>query len=218
MRVIVADDQALLRAGFARLLEAEADIEVVGEAVNGREAVDQTRSLRPDVVMMDIRMPVLDGIAATREITSAQPTRVLVLTTYDRDEYVYAALEAGASGFLLKDCPPADLIRALHTVAAGEALLAPAVTRRLIAELVAVRATHRDASAELARLTERELEVLHLLAAGRSNAEIARSLFVGETTVKTHVAAVLTKLRLRDRVHAVVYAYESGLVRPGSTC
>ncbi|HWJ66971.1 MAG TPA: response regulator transcription factor [Nocardioides sp.] len=216
MRVIVADDQALLRAGFARLLEAEADIEVVGEAVNGREAVDQTRSLRPDVVMMDIRMPVLDGIAATREITSAQPTRVLVLTTYDRDEYVYAALEAGASGFLLKDCPPADLIRALHTVAAGEALLAPAVTRRLIADLVAVRATHRDASAELARLTERELEVLHLLAAGRSNAEIARSLFVGETTVKTHVAAVLTKLRLRDRVHVVVYAYECGLVRPGS--
>lgn len=212
----MADDQALPRAGFARLLEAEADIEVVGEAVNGREAVDQTRSLRPDVVMMDIRMPVLDGIAATREITSAQPTRVLVLTTYDRDEYVYAALEAGASGFLLKDCPPADLIRALHTVAAGEALLAPAVTRRLIADLVAVRATHRDASAELARLTERELEVLHLLAAGRSNAEIARSLFVGETTVKTHVAAVLTKLRLRDRVHVVVYAYECGLVRPGS--
>lgn len=216
MRVLIADDQALVRAGFARLLESEPGIEVVAEAVNGREAVDACRRLRPDVAMMDIRMPVLDGIAATREITSSQATRVLVLTTYDRDEYVYSALEAGASGFLLKDCPPDDLIRALHTVSAGDALLAPAVTRRLISDFVAARATHRDAAGELARLTVREREVLLHLGAGRSNAEIAAQLFVGETTVKTHVASVLDKLGLRDRVHAVVYAYESGLVRPGA--
>lgn len=215
MRVLVADDQALVRAGFSRLLESEQDIDVVGEAVNGREAIEACRRLRPDVAMMDIRMPVLDGIAATREITATQATRVVVLTTYDRDEYVYSALEAGASGFLLKDCPPDDLIRGLHTVAAGDALLAPAVTRRLISDFVAVRATYRDAEPELARLTAREREVLLHLGAGRSNAEIASHLYVGETTVKTHVAAVLDKLGLRDRVQAVVYAYESGLVRPG---
>lgn len=216
MRVVIADDQALVRAGFARLLESEPGMEVVAEAVNGREAVDVCRRLRPDVAMMDIRMPVLDGIAATREVVAGGlSTRVLVLTTYDRDEYVYAALEAGASGFLLKDSPPDDLIRGLHTVAAGDALLAPGVTRRLVSDFVEARARHRDASAELARLTDREREVLLQLAAGRSNAEIATALFVGETTVKTHVASVLDKLRLRDRVHAVVYAYECGIVRPG---
>jgi DNA-binding NarL/FixJ family response regulator len=214
MRVLIADDQALVRAGFSRLLEAEDGIDVVAEAVNGREAVDACRRLRPDIAMMDIRMPVLDGIAATREVTSRQATRVLVLTTYDRDEYVYSALEAGASGFLLKDCPPDDLIRALHTVAAGDALLAPTVTRRLISDFVAARATYRDAAPQLARLTARERQVLLHLGAGLSNSEIAANLFVGETTVKTHVASVLDKLGLRDRVQAVVYAYESGLVRP----
>ncbi|WP_148572866.1 response regulator [Nocardioides caldifontis] len=215
VRVVVADDQQLIRAGFVRLLEPEPDVEVVGEAADGRAAVELCRTARPDVVLMDIRMPVLDGIAATREVTASTGARVVVLTTYDRDEYVFSALEAGASGFLLKDAPPEELVRAIHVVAAGESLLAPAVTTRLVGELVAARARHRDAERQLARLTPREREVLPLLARGLSNAEIAARLHLGETTVKTHVAAVLDKLGVRDRVQAVVFAYEAGIVTPG---
>ncbi|MDQ4052290.1 MAG: response regulator transcription factor [Actinomycetota bacterium] len=217
VRVLIADDQVLVRAGFSKLLEAEPGLEVVGEAADGRAAIEVCRRTRPDVAIMDIRMPVLDGIAATREIVSSMSTKVLILTTYDLDEYVFTALQAGASGFLLKDSPPDDLVRALHVVAGGESLLAPSVTRRLVQEFVGLRSSYRDASAELERLTEREQEVLRLVARGMSNAEIAASLFVGETTVKTHVASVLDKLRVRDRVHAVVFAYEAGLVRPGPT-
>ena len=216
LRVGVADDQTLVRSGFAMILDSEPDIEVVGEAGDGREAVDLCRRRRPDVVLMDIRMPNLDGIEATRQIC-ADPdnaTSVLMLTTFDLDEYVYAAIRAGASGFLLKDAPPDDLIHAIRVVAGGDALLAPSVTRRLIEEFAARTApeTQPDGMDEL---TERELEVLKSLAAGLSNAEIAEALFVSEATVKTHVSHILTKLDLRDRVQAVVAAYESGLVRPG---
>lgn len=216
VRVVLADDQQLIRAGFARLLEAEAGIEVVGEAADGRQAVELCRSARPDVVLMDIRMPVLDGVAATREVVRHTSTRVLVLTTYDLDEYVFSALDAGASGFLLKDAPPEDLVRAVQVVASGEALLAPAVTRRLVGEFVALRSRRRDASTELGRLTAREREVLPLLARGLSNGEIAARLHLGESTVKTHVASILDKLGVRDRVQAVVFAYEAGVVTPGS--
>jgi DNA-binding NarL/FixJ family response regulator len=215
IRVVLADDQQLIRAGFARLLEAEPGIEVVGEAADGREAVALCRSARPDVVLMDIRMPVLDGVSATREVVRHTATRVLVLTTYDRDEYVFSALDAGASGFMLKDAPPEDLVRAVQVVASGEALLAPAVTSRLVGELVALRSRHRDAGAELDRLTTRERDVLPLLARGLSNGEIASRLHLGESTVKTHVASILDKLGVRDRVHAVVFAYEAGVVTPG---
>jgi DNA-binding NarL/FixJ family response regulator len=215
VRVVIADDQQLIRAGFARLLDPEPAIEVVGEAADGREAVELCRSTRPDVVLMDVRMPVLDGIAATREVAASTGARVVVLTTYDRDEYVFAALEAGASGFLLKDAPPEELVRAIHVVAAGESLLAPAVTTRLVSELVALRARHRDAARQLDRLTVREREVLPLVARGCSNAEIAARLHLGETTVKTHVASILDKLEVRDRVQAVVFAYEAGVVTPG---
>jgi DNA-binding NarL/FixJ family response regulator len=215
VRVVIADDQQLIRAGFARLLDPEPGIEVVGEAADGREAVELCRSTRPDVVLMDVRMPVLDGIAATREVAASTGARVVVLTTYDRDEYVFAALEAGASGFLLKDAPPEELVRAIHVVAAGESLLAPAVTTRLVSELVALRARHRDAARQLDRLTVREREVLPLVARGCSNAEIAARLHLGETTVKTHVASILDKLEVRDRVQAVVFAYEAGVVTPG---
>ena len=215
IRVVLADDQQLIRAGFARLLDPEPDIEVVGHAGDGRAAVELCRAHRPDVVLMDIRMPVLDGVAATREVAAATGTRVLVLTTYDLDEYVFAALDAGASGFMLKDAPPEDLIRAIHVVAAGDSLLAPTVTSRLVDEFVALRSRHRDAAAELARLTGREREILPLIARGLSNAEIAARLHLGETTVKTHVAGVLDKLGLRDRVQAVVFAYEAGVVTPG---
>lgn len=215
IRVAVADDQALVRAGFTRLLAAEADLEVVGEATDGRQAVDLCRTRRPDVVLMDVRMPVMDGIAATREVSALGTTRVLVLTTYDLDEYVLSALQAGASGFLLKDCRPEDLVRAVHVVAGGEALLSPRITSRLVSEFVRLRGTLKEPS-RLDRLTPREREVLDHLARGRSNAEIASAMYVGETTVKTHVAAVLDKLGLRDRVHAVVFAYEHGLVRPGT--
>jgi DNA-binding NarL/FixJ family response regulator len=215
IRVAVADDQALVRAGFRKLLEHEPGLEIVGEAADGREAVELCRRSRPDVVLMDIRMPVLDGIAATREVVSRTSTRVLVLTTYDLDEYVFDALGAGASGFLLKDSPPDDLVSALHVVAAGEALLSPKVTGRLVAEFVSLRGGRRDGTAVLTRLTAREREVLELLARGRSNAEIAAELHVGGTTVKTHVAAVLDKLGARDRVQAVVTAYELGVVTPG---
>ncbi len=216
VRVVIADDQALIRAGFRKLLESEPEVEVVGAVPDGRAAVELCRRARPDVVLMDIRMPVMDGIAATREVTASTPSRVLVLTTFDHDEYVFAALQAGASGFLLKDSPPDDLIHALHVVAAGDSLLAPRVTSRLVHEFVALRGSYRDASDLIARLTERERDVLTRLAMGRSNAEIAADLYVGETTVKTHVASVLSKLEIRDRVHAVVFAYETGFVRPGA--
>lgn len=215
IRVVLADDQQLIRAGFARLLTSEPGIEVVGEAADGREAVEVCRAVRPDVVLMDIRMPGVDGVAATREITTQTRTRVLMLTTYDLDEYVFAALDAGASGFLLKDAPTEDLIRAVQVVAAGEALLAPAVTKRLVGEFVQLRSRQRDASEQLDRLTTRERDVLPLLARGLSNGEIAGHLHLGESTVKTHVAGVLDKLGVRDRVHAVVFAYEAGIVRPG---
>jgi DNA-binding NarL/FixJ family response regulator len=217
IRVLIADDQALVRAGFRMLLDAAADVDVVGEATNGREAVDSVARLRPDVVLMDIRMPELDGLEATRRVLAAAPPdggpRVLILTTFDLDEYVFEALRAGASGFLLKDAPPEQLLDAIRVVASGDGLLAPSVTRRVIAEFA--RAPQTTAPAELDELTPRELEVLQLIARGLSNAEIASQLFLSETTVKTHVARVLQKLRLRDRVQAVVLAYESGIVQPG---
>ena len=215
IRVLIADDQSLVRAGFRLVLEDHPDIEVVGEASNGNEAVFSAGRLSPDVVLMDIRMPELDGIAATRQITEQETARVLVLTTYDLDEYVYDALQAGASGFLLKDTPPDQVADAIRAVAAGDALLAPSVTRRLIEEFARIGPARRPQPAELEELTPRELEVLRLLARGMSNAEIAEELVLSDTTVKTHVTHVLGKLRLRDRVQAVVLAYESGLVQPG---
>jgi DNA-binding NarL/FixJ family response regulator len=215
IRVLIADDQSLVRAGFRLVLENHEDVEVVGEASNGHEAIHSAGRLVPDVVLMDIRMPELDGIAATREITSRHPARVLVLTTYDLDEYVYDALQAGASGFLLKDTPPTQLVDGIRAVASGEALLAPTVTRRLIEEFARIGPAKKSAPAELEELTPRELEVLGLLARGLSNAEIAERLVLSDTTVKTHVTHLLGKLGLRDRVQAVVLAYESGLVTPG---
>ena len=218
LRVVVADDQLLVRTGFRMILETEDGIDVVGEAADGVEAVDVCRRLAPDVVLMDVRMPRMDGIEATRRLAGPEvvhPMRVLILTTFDLDDYVYAALRNGASGFLLKDTPPEDLVRALRLVAAGEALLAPSVTRRLIDELAQVQPPPKPPPA-LALLTSREREVLTLMARGLSNAEIAAELILGETTVKTHVGRVLTKLGLRDRVQAVVLAYESGLVTPRS--
>jgi DNA-binding NarL/FixJ family response regulator len=216
IRILIADDQSLVRAGFRLVLENHDDLEVVGEASNGHEAVHSTGRLKPDVVLMDIRMPEMDGIAATRAITRDHATRVLVLTTYDLDEYVYDALQAGASGFLLKDTPPTQLTDGIRAVAAGEALLAPTVTRRLIEEFARVGPARRTRPAALKELTPRELEVLQLLARGLSNAEIAERLVLSDTTIKTHVAHVLGKLGLRDRVQAVVVAYESGLVTPGA--
>jgi DNA-binding NarL/FixJ family response regulator len=215
IRVLIADDQALVRTGFRMVLDAEEDLEVVGEAANGRQAVHSAGRLEPDVVLMDIRMPELDGIAATREIAGDGAPRVLILTTFDLDEYVYGALEAGASGFLLKDAPPEQLTAAVRVVAAGEALLAPAITRKLIEDFSRARPSAADPPPGLDELTPREREVWELLARGISNGEIAESLVVSETTVKTHVARVLAKLGLRDRVQAVVLAYESGLVTPG---
>ena len=215
IRVLIADDQSLVRAGFRLVLENHPDIEVIGEAANGNEAIHSAGRLEPDVVLMDIRMPELDGIAATRQITARHPARVLVLTTYDLDEYVYDALQAGASGFLLKDTPPDELANGIRAVASGEALLAPTVTRRLIEEFSRLGASRQARPAELDELTPRELDVLRLLARGLSNAEIADALVLGDTTVKTHVGHVLGKLGLRDRVQAVVLAYESGLVTPG---
>jgi DNA-binding NarL/FixJ family response regulator len=216
LRVLVADDQHLVRHGFRMILDAEDDIEVVGEAADGVRAVELARRLDPDVVLMDVRMPTMDGIEATRRLAGPEvvrPVRVLMLTTFDLDDYVYAALRNGASGFLLKDTPAEELVRALRLVVAGEALLAPSVTRRLIAELAQTQAPPAPPPA-LATLTSREREVLTLVARGLSNAEIAEELVLGETTVKTHVGRVLTKLGLRDRVQAVVLAYESGLVTP----
>jgi DNA-binding NarL/FixJ family response regulator len=214
IRVLIADDQSLVRAGFRLILERQPGIEVAGEAATGTEAVAQAQRLRPDVILMDIRMPELDGIQATRRIRSDPATadiRVIILTTFDLDEYVYEALRADASGFLLKDLPPEQLAAALHTVTQGDTLLAPAVTRRLIAHFTATGGPPRPPEA-LTQLTPREVEVLRLLAAGLSNAEIAAALFVAETTVKTHVARLLTKLGLRDRVQAVVFAYRHGIV------
>jgi DNA-binding NarL/FixJ family response regulator len=212
--VLIADDQPLMRAGFRMVLEVEDDITVVGEAGTGEQAVHGVQRLQPDVVLMDIRMPDLDGIAATRRITDGGASaRVLIVTTFDLDEYVYDALGAGASGFLLKDSSPDQLVGAIRVVAGGEALLAPSVTSRLIGQFA--RAREPEPPAGLDELTARELEVFKLLARGMSNAEIAESLVVSDSTIKTHVAHLLAKLGLRDRVHAVVLAYESGLVSPG---
>ncbi|MGC9498817.1 response regulator [Streptomyces sp. WG7] len=226
-RVIIVDDQAMVRAGFAALLAAQSDIDVVGEAPDGAQGVELSRRTHPDVVLMDVRMPEMDGLEAARRILAPPPggggtapgehrPRVLMLTTFDIDDYVYEALRAGASGFLLKDAPPADLIAAVRVVAAGDALLAPSVTRRLIADFARQRPAARGKPAlRLKALTHRETEVLTLVARGRSNAEIAQTLVLAEQTVKTHVSRVLTKLDLRDRAQAVVFAYESGLVTAG---
>jgi DNA-binding NarL/FixJ family response regulator len=218
VRVLLVDDQALIRAGFRMILDAEEDIEVVGECADGTQAVDSARRLKPDVILMDIRMPEMDGIEATRLISGdgEGAPKVLMLTTFDLDEYVYDALRAGASGFLLKDVPAEQLVDGIRVVAAGEALLAPTVTKRLIQEFSRAGIAQRQAPAELEELTPRELEVFKLIARGMSNAEIAAELVVSETTVKTHVARVLMKLGVRDRVQAVVLAYESGVVAPGA--
>jgi DNA-binding NarL/FixJ family response regulator len=216
IRVLIADDQEMIRSGLRLILAAEPDIDVVAEVSDGHDAVAAARRLRPDVTLMDIRMPRLDGLQATRRLLAdtAPPTRVVVLTTFDIDAYVYEALRAGASGFLLKNAPAEELVQAIRVVASGEGLLDPAVTRRVIEEFARIPAQTQPPP-ELANLTERELEVLHLVARGLSNAEIATRLHVSEATVKTHVARILSKLRLRDRVQAVVYAYERGVIRPG---
>jgi len=221
IRVLLVDDQSLLRLGFRMVLEVQPDIEVVGEAGDGAQAVSMTRRLRPDVVLMDVRMPVLDGIQATRQIVaSGSPARILVLTTFNLDEYVFAALRAGASGFLLKDVPPADLLTGIRAVAAGDAVVAPSVTRRLLdafADQLPDPSTGRLPTHErLHQLTDREQQVLVEVARGCSNSEIAQRLTVSEATVKTHVGRLLTKLGLRDRVQIVVFAYEAGIVHPGT--
>jgi DNA-binding NarL/FixJ family response regulator len=220
VRVVIADDQELVRSGFAMIVDAQDDLAVVGEAGDGKEAVAVARRERADVVLMDIRMPRLDGIEATRLLAGPdvrEPVKVVILTTFDLDEYVFAALRAGASGFLLKDVRRDDLVQAVRVVAAGEALLAPSVTRRLIADYARRPPAAAAPPADLERLTPREREVLGLIGRGRNNAEIGAELIVGEATVKTHVGRVLMKLGLRDRVQAVIYAYEAGLVGPGPT-
>ena len=219
IKVLIVDDQTLVRAGFRMIIEAREDFEVVGEAGDGLEAVTLARQLRPDVVLMDIRMPVMDGVEATRILAgpNADPAqRVIILTTFDLDQYVYDALHAGASGFLLKDTPPAELIKAIHVVAAGDAMLDPSITRRLIARFARLPAPRAADATALNELSAREAEVLRLVAKGLSNAQIAAELIVSETTVKSHVAHLLMKLGLHDRVQAVVLAYESGFVTPGS--
>jgi DNA-binding NarL/FixJ family response regulator len=218
IRVLIADDQALVRAGFRMVLEAERDLDVIGEAADGAEAVNAARDLAPDVILMDVRMPSVDGLEATRRILEGRDEgpKILILTTFDLDEYVYEALRAGASGFLLKDTPPEELVEAIRVVANGDALLSPAIMRRVIEEYVRhPPAGARQAAPALEELTARELEMLGYVARGLSNAEIAREAFVSEATVKTHVAHILMKLRLRDRVQAVVFAYENGVVTPG---
>jgi DNA-binding NarL/FixJ family response regulator len=220
VRVVVADDQELVRSGFAMIVDAQPDLAVVGEAADGEEAVAVARDMRADVVLMDVRMPRLDGIEATRRLAGpdvAEPVKVVILTTFDLDEYVFAALRAGASGFLLKDVRPPDLVEAIRVVARGDALLAASVTRRLLDRFAAVLPDSSAKPADLDELTERELEVLRLVALALSNAEIAARLVLTEATVKTHVSSVLRKLDLRDRVQAVVYAYDVGLVRPRSS-
>jgi DNA-binding NarL/FixJ family response regulator len=212
IRVLLADDQELMRTGLRKIIESEGDLEVVGEAADGAEAISQAHVLHPDVVLMDVRMPRVDGLAATRELSAS--TRILVLTTFDLDEYVYEALRAGAGGFLLKDAPAGELVAAIRVVARGDALLAPSVTRRPIEEF-ARRPRKGEAEGRLGDLTPREVEVLQFVARGLSNGEIAKDLFVSEATVKTHVGHILGKLGLRDRAQAVVVAYESGLVQPG---
>jgi DNA-binding NarL/FixJ family response regulator len=220
VKTLIVDDQALVRTGFRMILEAEGDIEVVGEASDGVEALTMAEKLEPDVVLMDIRMPNMDGVEATRHLAGSgvdDPVKVIILTTFDLDEYVIDALRAGASGFLLKDVPPESLVEAIRTVAAGEALLAPSITRKLLDQFAnRLPDPHAPQVAELKTLTDREVEVLRLMARGLSNSEIAAQLYVAETTVKTHVGRVLTKLNLRDRVQAVVLAYECGLVQPGA--
>jgi DNA-binding NarL/FixJ family response regulator len=218
VRVLVADDQALVRAGFRKILEADPAIEVVGEAADGLEAVERSRAQVPDVVLMDIRMPGLDGIAATRRLSEElrDGPRVLVLTTFGLEEYVYEALRAGASGFLLKDVPPEQLISAVHVIARGDALLDPAITRSVIEAFASRPAARRELAERIEELTPRERDVFALVARGLSNAEIAGELVVGDGTVKTHVAHLLLKLGLRDRVQAVIYAYEAGVVQPGA--
>jgi DNA-binding NarL/FixJ family response regulator len=218
IRVLLCDDQALVRSGFGMILDARDDLEVVGEAEDGHEVIERARELDPDVILMDIRMPNVDGVEATRRLVKAgSRARILILTTFDLDEYVYDALRAGASGFLLKDVQPAQLVDAIRVVAAGDALLAPSVTRRLLDRFAgALPGDEAKPPAALEALTERELEVLKLLAGGLSNAELAEQLFLSETTVKSHISSVLRKLDLRDRVQAVVLAYEAGLVRPGA--
>jgi DNA-binding NarL/FixJ family response regulator len=219
IRVLLVDDQSLLRMGFRLILEAEPDLEVVGEAADGATGITMASSLRPDVVLMDVRMPGTDGIQATAAITASRAGKVLILTTFDLDQYVFAGLKAGASGFLLKDAPPAELLSAIRTVAAGEAVLAPTATRRLIDQFVPMLpdpGQQEDRDAVLSKLTDRERTVFAQLATGRSNREIATELHLSEGTVKIHVGRILTKLDLRDRVQAVVLAYETGLVTPGS--
>ena len=216
VRVLIADDQAVLRGAFRSLLREEPGIEVVADAADGEQAVDAVRRLKPDVALMDIRMPNVDGLEATRRIVrSGAATRILILTTFDLDEYVYEGLRAGASGFLLKDASPEELLAAIHVVAAGEAVLAPAVTRRVVERFAQLPVPDERLTAELESLTTREREVLALLGKGRSNTEIARALTISHATAKTHVRSVLAKLDLRDRAQAVVFAYESGLARPG---
>ena len=213
-RILLADDHELMRAGFRMILQTEDDLDVVGEAADGIEAVALARELRPDVVLMDVQMPGVDGLAATREVVDSCECKVLILTTFDREDYLFEALRAGASGFLLKNASPEDLISAVRIVARGDAMLAPEVTRRLL-DRFAARPGNTRRPDLLDLLTDREQQILRLLAAGSSNAEIARQLFLGEATVKTHVSRVLSKLNLRDRVQAVVYAYETGVVTPG---
>ncbi|BCJ64954.1 response regulator [Polymorphospora rubra] len=220
IRILIVDDQSMIRVGIRAILDSQDDMTVVGEAENGRAGVDRCRSLRPDVVLMDVRMPVLDGLAATRAILGPERTeghspRVLMLTTFDIDDYIYEALRIGASGFLLKDSEPDELMRAVRVVAGGEALLAPSITRRLIENFVDAQPRRTAGSTALNALTDREREVLRLVALGMSNAEIAASLFIAEQTTKTHVSRILQKLGLRDRVQAVVFGYENGLVTPG---
>jgi DNA-binding NarL/FixJ family response regulator len=215
IRVLLVDDQQLMRMGFQMVLNAQEDIDVVGEAGDGLDAVHMAEQLRPDVVLMDVRMPVMDGVEATKRITEAGTAKVLVMTTFDMDEYALSALRNGASGFLLKDTPPGDLVSALRAVASGDAVVSPSVTKRLLSRFLGESGGELRDAAVLDVLTEREREVLVLIAKGLSNTEIARKLFLSEATVKTHVGRILAKLEIRDRVQAVVLAYETGLVRPG---